>query len=62
MFRVIHLFLHCHTLPGLLRLIYSVAVCNDHSPQELLAELQPEQRPLRNRNVSITYSHNVVHC
>ena len=41
---------------------YSVAVSNDRSPQELLAELQPEQRPLRNRNVSINYSHNVVQC
>lgn len=32
---------------------YSVAVHGDRSPRALLDELQPEQRPIRNRNVSI---------
>lgn len=35
---------------------YSVVADDDRSPQALLDELRPEQRPARNRNVSIIYN------
>ena len=37
---------------------YSVVVGDDRSPQTLLDELQPEQRPARHRNVSVVNSCN----
>lgn len=40
---------------------YSAVVCDDRSPRALLEELQPEQRPLRNRNVQLHHYRHRPH-